>query len=68
MQSTHIIKNYKLYEKNDYTFELWFEKHEEHLVNIFEIFKNEFFNEISEKKMTFDNFCCFIFEKSSNTL
>ena len=67
MKPTHIIKNYNIHEKNDYTFDLWYTKYEEHLVNLFEIFENEFENEIYEKKMNFDNFCCFLFEKSSNT-
>tara|TARA_B100000401_G_scaffold92001_2_gene58826 strand:- start:464 stop:670 length:207 start_codon:yes stop_codon:yes gene_type:complete len=68
MNASHIVTNYNLNEKNDYTFELWYNKHEKHLQNLFEIFKNEFLNEIDEKNITFDNFCCFIFEKSSNSI
>ena len=68
MNATHVIKNYNLNEKNDETFQLWYNNNERHLENLFEIFKNEFLNEIDEKVITFDNFCCFIFEKSSNSI
>lgn len=68
MESTHIVKKYNIHDKNDYMFNEWFEKYEQHLVNMFEIFKNDFHNEVFQKKITFDNFCCFIFEQSSTTL
>ena len=66
MNTDHIVKNYNASEKNDDTYELWYENNEQHIINLFEIFKNEFKNEYFINKVNIDNFSCFLFEKSSN--
>ena len=66
MNCDHIINNSILSEKNDDTFELWYQNNQQHIVNLYEIFKNEFKNDLIMNKITLDNFSCFLFEKSSN--